>query len=90
MTKSYISNLRSDWKYFLQTDQGIKSKLTTHGYTSSFLYPQSRGVVPKKIIKQLLQRFYKERIVFIPKEKELNLMNCLRKLSKESLGGNSE
>lgn len=67
--KSYISKLRSDWKYFLQSDQGINSKLTTHTYICNFLYPQNKGIVPKSRIKELLNRFYKERIQFIPKDK---------------------
>jgi len=67
--KSLITKLRSEWKYFLESDQGIKCELSTSKYTSSFLYPQFGGIVPNKRIHELLQRFYNERVQFIPKDK---------------------
>ena len=84
--KTYISKLRSDWKYFLQTDQGINSKITTHTYTSSFLYPQFGGVVPRNRIYELLNRFYKERIQFIPKEKRTKFNEYFKKAFEAEIG----
>jgi len=84
--KTYISKLRSDWKYYLQSSWGTDSKLTTHTYTSSFLYPQYGGVVPNKRIKELLNFFYKERIQFIPKEKRAKFNEYFKKAFEVEIG----
>jgi len=87
--KTYISKLRSDWKYFLQTTQGLNSKLTTHTYTSSFSYSQYGGVVPRNRIYELLNRFYKERIQFIPKEKRAKFNEYFKKAFEVEIGWKS-
>lgn len=83
--KSYISFLRSSWKDYLQSD-GIHVKITTHEYTSNFLYPQLGGIVPKNVIFNLLNRFYKERITFVQKEKHDKFKKYFKEAFKIEIG----
>jgi len=83
--KSYISVLRSRWKDYLYSD-GVQVKLTTHEYTSGFLYPQFGGVVPKIEVHKLLQKFYNERIQFIPKEKRSKFNEYFKKAFEVEIG----
>lgn len=83
--KTYISKLRLRWKDYLVSD-GIQSKLTTHEYTSEFLYPNNRGIVPKSVIHKLLQKFYNERIQFIPKEKRKLFNEKFKEAFKTEIG----
>ena len=86
MKKSYVSVLRNDWKFHLQSSQGIDSKITTHEYHSPFLYPQFGGVVPKSRIFELLNRWYRKRIQFVPKEKRLKFNDYFKKAFEVEIG----
>ncbi len=84
--KSYMSKLRSDWKYYLQTLWGIDSKLTIHSYRSTVLYHHLGGVVPRNRVYELLDMFYKEKIKFIPKEKRTKFNEYFKKAFEVEIG----